>query len=124
MIALAERLKAPVARTSRAKDFLEHANPYDVGMTGVFGAEGGYHALMGCDTLLLSGCDFAWRQFYPDQGQDHPDRHDGQKPWAAPPYHFRRGRRYRADPRSVAAPASERRIAVSSITSWLTEKGL
>jgi pyruvate dehydrogenase (quinone) len=23
--------------------------------------------LMGCDTLLLLGCDFAWRQFYPDE---------------------------------------------------------
>jgi pyruvate dehydrogenase (quinone) len=65
VVALAERLKAPVARTSRAKDFLEHDNPYDVGMTGIFGTEGGYHALMGCDTVLLLGCDFAWRQFYP-----------------------------------------------------------
>jgi len=67
VIALAERLKAPVARTSRAKDFLEPDNPFDVGMTGVFGTDGGYHALMGCDTLLLLGCDFAWRQFYPSK---------------------------------------------------------
>ena len=65
VMAVAERLKAPVARTSRAKDFLEHDNPFDVGMTGVFGTEGGYNALMECDTLLLLGCDFAWRQFYP-----------------------------------------------------------
>jgi len=65
VVALAARLKAPVARTSRAKDFLEHDNPYDVGMTGVFGAKGGYDALTECDTLLLLGCDFAWRQFYP-----------------------------------------------------------
>ena len=67
VIALADRLKAPVARTSRAKDFLEHDNPFDVGMTGVFGTSGGYHALMDCDTLLLLGCDFAWRQFYPSK---------------------------------------------------------
>ena len=65
VVALAAKLKAPVARTSRAKDFLEHDNPYDVGMTGVFGAKGGYDALTECDTLLLLGCDFAWRQFYP-----------------------------------------------------------
>ena len=58
---------APVAYTSRAKDFLEHENPFAVGMTGVFGTDGGYHALMHCDTLLLLGCDFAWRQFYPDK---------------------------------------------------------
>jgi len=67
VVALAEKLKAPVARTSRAKDFLEHDNPYDVGMTGVFGAKGGYLALTECDTLLLLGCDFAWRQFYPQR---------------------------------------------------------
>jgi pyruvate dehydrogenase (quinone) len=67
VVALAERLKAPVARTSRAKDFLEHDNPFDVGMTGIFGSQGGYEALMDCDTLLLLGCDFAWRQFYPSK---------------------------------------------------------
>jgi pyruvate dehydrogenase (quinone) len=66
VVALARKLNAPVARTSRAKDFLEHDNPFDVGMTGVFGTAGGYHALTACDTLLLLGCDFAWRQFYPE----------------------------------------------------------
>ncbi|WP_198670375.1 thiamine pyrophosphate-dependent enzyme [Dyella sp. C9] len=67
VVALAQKLKAPVARTSRAKDFLEHDNPCDVGMTGVFGGKGGYQALTECDTLLLLGCDFAWRQFYPER---------------------------------------------------------
>ena len=65
VVKLAELLKAPVAYTSRAKDFLEYNNPNAVGMTGVFGIESGYQALMTCDTLLLLGCDFAWRQFYP-----------------------------------------------------------
>jgi pyruvate dehydrogenase (quinone) len=69
VIAVAERLHAPVARTSRAKDFLAPHNPCDVGMTGVFGTPGGYHALMSCDTLLLLGCDFAWRQFYPSKAK-------------------------------------------------------
>ncbi|SLK10948.1 thiamine pyrophosphate-dependent enzyme [Novosphingobium mathurense] len=67
VLALAAKLKAPVAHTSRAKDFLEHDNPNLVGMTGIFGSEAGYHALMDCDTLLLLGCDFAWRQYYPDK---------------------------------------------------------
>ena len=69
VMALASRLKAPVARTSRAKDYLEHDNPFDVGMTGVFGADGGYQALLDCDTLILLGCDFAWRQYYPDKAK-------------------------------------------------------
>jgi pyruvate dehydrogenase (quinone) len=69
VLALAEKLQSPVAHTSRAKDFLEYDNPYNVGMTGIFGTEGGHHALMSCDTLLLLGCDFAWRQFYPSKAK-------------------------------------------------------
>jgi pyruvate dehydrogenase (quinone) len=65
LMAVAARLKAPTAHTSRAKDFVEYDNPHNVGMTGIFGVESGYHAVSECDTLLLLGCDFAWRQFYP-----------------------------------------------------------
>ncbi|MEC3948323.1 thiamine pyrophosphate-dependent enzyme [Sphingobium sp. HWE2-09] len=67
VVALANALQAPIAHTSRAKDFLEHDNAFNVGMTGIFGGEAGYHALMSCDTLLLLGCDFAWRQYYPEK---------------------------------------------------------
>ena len=73
--ALADRLKAPVAHTSRAKDFVEYDNPFNVGMTGVFGTAAGYHALIACDTLLLLGCDFAWRQFYPSHAEGRAGRH-------------------------------------------------
>jgi pyruvate dehydrogenase (quinone) len=66
IVALADKLKAPVAHTSRAKDFLEYDNPHNVGMTGMLGNAGGYHTIKTCDTLLLLGCDFAWRQFYPE----------------------------------------------------------
>jgi pyruvate dehydrogenase (quinone) len=52
-----------------AKDFLKHDNPYDVGMTALFGTTGGYHTLTEGDTLLLLGCDFAWRQFYPERAK-------------------------------------------------------
>ncbi|PZP62489.1 thiamine pyrophosphate-dependent enzyme [Pseudoxanthomonas winnipegensis] len=65
LVALGARLKAPIAHTSRAKDFVEYDNPYNMGMTGIFGIESGYHTLMACDTLLLLGADFAWGQFYP-----------------------------------------------------------
>ncbi|MFC0267006.1 ubiquinone-dependent pyruvate dehydrogenase [Kushneria aurantia] len=66
VLALADKLKAPVAWTSRAKDFIEPDNAFEVGMTGVFGLAGGYHAVAECDTLILLGCSFAWSQFYPD----------------------------------------------------------
>ncbi len=67
LLELARRLQAPVAHTSRAKDFVEPENPYNMGMTGIFGIESGFHTLMECDTLLLLGADFAWGQFYPDK---------------------------------------------------------
>ncbi|SEN78266.1 pyruvate dehydrogenase (quinone) [Duganella sp. CF517] len=69
LTALAERIKAPIAHTSRAKDFVEYNNPYNVGMTGIFGIDSGYHAVTECDTLLLLGCDFAWRQYYPSHAR-------------------------------------------------------
>lgn len=69
VVRFCEKLKAPMAHTSRAKDFLEPDNPFNVGMTGIFGSKAGFHAIMECDTLLLLGCDFAWRQFYPEKAK-------------------------------------------------------
>lgn len=65
LVQLAERLKAPMAHTTRSKDAVEYDNPHNIGMTGVIGMEAGYHCLLNCDTLLLLGTDFAWSQFYP-----------------------------------------------------------
>src|SRR5580704_8602610 len=67
VVATAARLKAPMAHTSRGKDFVEYDNPYNVGMTGIIGGPAGYHAVLDCDVLLLLGADFAWSQFYPDK---------------------------------------------------------
>jgi len=67
VVATAARLKAPMAHTSRGKDFLEYDNPYNVGMTGIIGGPAGYHAILDCDVLLLLGADFAWTQFYPNK---------------------------------------------------------
>ena len=69
VVAMAERLWAPTAHTSRAKDFLEYDNPHNIGMTGIIGTEAAYHAVLRCDTLLLLGADFAWSQFYPDHAK-------------------------------------------------------
>lgn len=66
VIVLAEKLKAPVVHTSRAKDSIAWDNPYQVGMTGMFGTKAGYEAIKECDTLLLLGCGFAWSEYYPD----------------------------------------------------------
>lgn len=66
ILALANHLQVPVAHTSRAKDFIEPNNPFNVGMTGILGVASGFHTLNDCDTLLLLGADFAWAQYYPN----------------------------------------------------------
>jgi pyruvate dehydrogenase (quinone) len=69
IVATAKKLMAPVAHTSRGKDFIEHDNPHNVGMTGLIGSEAGYRAVLDCDVLLQLGADFAWRQFYPEKAK-------------------------------------------------------
>jgi pyruvate dehydrogenase (quinone) len=65
VVALADALGAPVVHALRGKQYVEWDNPFDVGMTGLIGFSSGYHAMESCDTLLLLGCDFPYRPFYP-----------------------------------------------------------
>ncbi|MGZ9811678.1 thiamine pyrophosphate-dependent enzyme [Pseudoroseicyclus sp. H15] len=65
LLALAERLSAPIAHTSRSKEFIEPANPYNVGMIGILGNKSGVEAVDGADLMLCLGTDFAYTQFYP-----------------------------------------------------------
>src|ERR1700760_1693663 len=66
VLALAKKLQAPIVHSLRGKEFMEYDNPYDVGMTGLIGFSSGYHAMKDCDTLLMLGTDFPYRQFYPE----------------------------------------------------------
>ena len=68
ILALAERLNAPIVHALRGKEHVEYDNPYDVGMTGLIGFASGYKAMMNCDTLLMLGTNFPYRQFYPEHG--------------------------------------------------------
>ena len=65
LVALADRLAAPIVHAFRGKEHVEWDNPCDVGMTGLIGFSSGYHALKECDTLLMLGSDFPYRNFYP-----------------------------------------------------------
>jgi len=65
VVALAKKLNAPVVHALRGKEHVEWENPFDVGMTGLIGFSSGYHAMLACDTLLMLGTDFPYRQFYP-----------------------------------------------------------
>ncbi len=66
LLAVGDRLKAPMVHTMRGKEHVEWDNPYDVGMTGLIGFSSGYYAMLDCDALLVLGADFPYRQFYPD----------------------------------------------------------
>jgi pyruvate dehydrogenase (quinone) len=65
VVALAEKVKAPVAHTYRGKPFVEYDNPYDMGMTGLIGFGMAYEAIHECDLLLLVGTDFPYDKFLP-----------------------------------------------------------
>jgi len=65
LLALAETLKSPIVHALGGKEHVEYDNPYDVGMTGFIGFASGYEAMHDCDTLLLLGTDFPYKQFLP-----------------------------------------------------------
>jgi len=66
LLALGAKLQSPMVHAMRGKEHVEWDNPYDVGMTGLIGFSSGYYAMKECDTLLMLGTDFPYRQFYPE----------------------------------------------------------
>lgn len=69
LIALADALKSPIVHALGGKEYVEYDNPFDVGMTGLIGFSSGYYAMEDCDTLLMLGTDFPYRQFYPEEAK-------------------------------------------------------
>ena len=65
VVELAARLKAPVGYALRGKQWLEHDNPYAVGLTGLLGYGGAYGAINSADLLLMLGTDFPFSEFLP-----------------------------------------------------------
>ena len=78
VVALADALGAPVVHALRGKEHVEWDNPFDVGMTGLIGFSSGYHAMLNCDTLVMLGTDFPYRQFYPTDAAIIQIDHDPQ----------------------------------------------
>jgi pyruvate dehydrogenase (quinone) len=69
VVAFADALAAPIVHALRGKEHIEWDNPFDVGMTGLIGFSSGYHAMLNCDTLVMLGTDFPYRNFYPDDAR-------------------------------------------------------
>ncbi|WP_024794827.1 pyruvate dehydrogenase [Tomitella biformata] len=65
VIALAELIGAPIGHTLRGKDFIQHNNPYEVGMTGLLGYGAAHAGMHDADLLLMLGTDFPYAQFLP-----------------------------------------------------------
>ncbi len=82
IVALAEKLKAPVGHSLRGKDVIQFDNPYDVGMTGLLGYGAAAEGLKDADLLLMIGTDFPYDQFLPDTKTaqiDHKAEHLGRR---------------------------------------------
>ncbi len=69
LMKLADTLKSPIVHALGGKEHVEYDNPYDVGMTGLIGFSSGYAAMLSCDTLLMLGTDFPYRQFFPENAK-------------------------------------------------------
>jgi len=65
VMALAERLSAPMVLTLKAKEGFDDDNPFEVGQSGLIGNRATKVAFDGCDTLLMLGTDFPYREFLP-----------------------------------------------------------
>ncbi len=66
LLALAERLAAPMVLTLKAKDGLERDNPYELGQTGMIGNPAARKALEAAELLLMVGTDFPYVDWYPE----------------------------------------------------------
>ena len=60
VLALAEKVRAPVAYSFRGKQWLEHDNPFAVGMTGLLGYGGAYES----PSTMPSFCS-CWEPIFP-----------------------------------------------------------
>jgi pyruvate dehydrogenase (quinone) len=65
VVALADRLKAPVGYAYRGKPYVAYDNPFAVGMTGMLGYGAAYEAMHACDVLVLLGTNFPYDDFLP-----------------------------------------------------------
>jgi len=65
LVQLAGLLHAPVGYTFRAKLEIQHANPNEVGLTGLLGMPSAYHSMHEANLLVLLGTDFPYTAFMP-----------------------------------------------------------
>tara|TARA_R110000868_G_scaffold302255_2_gene562782 strand:- start:2200 stop:3888 length:1689 start_codon:yes stop_codon:yes gene_type:complete len=79
LLKVAKLLNAPIVHTVRSKDIIDNNNKHYAGGIGFKGSKNGCYYVKNCDALLVVGCSFAWKEFYPDnapivQIDKEPDR--------------------------------------------------
>ena len=67
LLALSDRLNAPLVYTTRSKDVLSNGHPHVMGGIGLMGSRAGNHAVTHAEVLLVVGSSFAFREYYPEE---------------------------------------------------------
>jgi len=69
LIALAEKVGAPIVKPLLGKAVVPDDHPYTTGGVGLLGTAPSQEVLQECDTLILAGTSFPYMEFYPKPGQ-------------------------------------------------------
>jgi pyruvate dehydrogenase (quinone)/pyruvate oxidase len=69
VVAVAERLGAPIVKPLLGKGSVPDDSPFSMGGVGLLGTKPSHEVLEECDTLLIAGSSFPYIEFYPKPGQ-------------------------------------------------------
>jgi pyruvate dehydrogenase (quinone)/pyruvate oxidase len=69
LLAIAERLQAPIGKPLLGKQSVPDDSPYTTGGVGMLGTKPSQEAMESCDTLLIVGSTFPYIEYYPRPGQ-------------------------------------------------------
>jgi pyruvate dehydrogenase (quinone)/pyruvate oxidase len=69
LIALAERLQAPIGKPLLGKEAVPDESPYTTGGVGMLGTRPSQEAMESCDTLVIVGSSFPYIEYYPKPGK-------------------------------------------------------
>ena len=69
LLAIAERLQAPIGKPLLGKQAVPDESPFTTGGVGLLGTRASQDAFESCDTLLIVGSTFPYIEFYPEPGK-------------------------------------------------------
>ena len=69
ILALSDRLKAPIVHTYRALDLFDFDDPRVIGGLGLIGSKAGYEAVHSADALVMIGSDYPYSEFLPQKAK-------------------------------------------------------